>query len=81
MQVKAVGLSLHAVLDCTEGKYHTPAPKSGREMNIPGAAHRPAWKTSSNAECLDLFSEDFDHLPNILFLKSFQLHHVLQKVN
>lgn len=50
-----------------------PVHKADRETTITGAARRPAWRTSSSAEWLDLFSEDFDHLPNISGFEKFPI--------
>lgn len=50
-----------------------PADKANGEMTNPGTARGPAWRTSSSAKWLDLFSEDFDHLPNSSGFEKFPI--------
>lgn len=50
-----------------------PADKADRETTIPGTALRPERRMSSSAEWLDLFSEDFDHLPNSSAFEKFPI--------
>lgn len=65
--------SLHCRGFYRKRKYHVSAHKSDRETTIPGAAHRPVWRMTSTAEWLDLFSEDFDRLPNSSGFEKFPI--------